>query len=53
MMKKIMVLISRVFVISLLFSFISVNTAITAETIKIGAVLPGADISGKDASRFM
>ena len=53
MMKKIMVLISRVFVISLLFSFISVNTAITAETIKIGAVLPLADITGKDASRSM
>ncbi len=41
MMKKIMVLISRVFVISLLFSFISVNTAITIETIKIGAVALG------------
>jgi len=53
MMKKIMVLISRVFVISLLFSFISVNTTIAAETIKIGAVLPLADITGKDASRSM
>jgi len=53
MMKKNMFLISTVLAISLLFSFSIENKAIAAETIKIGAVLPMADIAGKDASRSM
>ncbi|MBN1474594.1 MAG: ABC transporter substrate-binding protein, partial [Syntrophaceae bacterium] len=53
MMKKNMFLISTVLAISLLFSFSIENKAIAAETIKIGAVLPLADITGKDASRSM
>lgn len=53
MMKKNMFLISTVLAISLLFSFSMENKAFAAETIKIGAVLPLADITGKDASRSM
>src|SRR4030065_2797890 len=53
MMKKNMFLLSTVLAISLLFSFSIENKAFAAETIKIGAVLPLADITGKDASRSM
>src|SRR4030066_1357054 len=52
MIKIFICFLSAMFTTGLLF-MATVTSSIAAETIKLGAVLPLADITGKDASRSM
>jgi len=52
-MKKILFLILTAVAVSFFIALGAVNNAMAADAIKIGAVLPMNDITGKDASRSM